>query len=152
MTFDFGHRVGDSVDFESREQFAPLAESMALTALTEIRRIDEKFRLPGDAAHALPKSTRNQRITRYHRAISHALGGEWSEAEKLLASLASRPQEYPEEQELNRQCELLLGLISDHADFISRVEELVSIHRAAIGLPPFSGPLRTGITHEAAAI
>src|SRR5687768_5241704 len=57
LTFDYGHRVGDFVEFESKEQFAPLAESMALTALTEMRRIDEKFRLPGDAAHSLPKST-----------------------------------------------------------------------------------------------
>jgi hypothetical protein len=134
LTFDYGHRVGGAELYQSDEQFSSAVTGMVQSAVDELVRIEKVLDSPAGAVRALPRSTNNQRMMRYHRGIAHALSGDWGKGRELLESLAARPQEHPEEQELNRQCQSLLDLIEDRRAFVARIESLVNVQRGAFGL------------------
>jgi hypothetical protein len=145
LSFDFGHRVelgnhgrsNDYVEYESDQQFAPLADLLARRAaerLAELRQLFSSFDAASSALSDEPGF-----IARIDAGIAFGLIGNSEAARAQFAQYLDRPaSEYSTtaDDKLRERTEHLWELVADPVAFRKRIAADVKDERSAKRLPP----------------
>ena len=92
LTFDRAERVDGFIEFESEEQFKPLAYEFAKHALEAAERDQTRFQSIQDAAALLIEEEEAREIYKgawaaFHAGVAAAMAGRFDDARRMLASV-----------------------------------------------------------------
>lgn len=148
LSFDLGHRVEGFQEYENDEQFSLAVDELVRAAVSRLREIDADLPSVEAALRVLPKSTGGKLMMRFHRAVSHGLGGELGEAKKLLETLVDRTPDADWVEVLIGRCRELLLRVDDRRAFRAWVEEVIALHRAFLKLPTMDNATDFRLAHD----
>jgi hypothetical protein len=147
LSFDFGFRVdvpgaGSFIEFESEEQFAPLARSMAVTAAEEVCRYRALFPTAEATAEVLRQANLNL-LQSLDAAIILGLAGDTKGARALFGryityheSGAEREWRTDWDNQRYERARALSTLLDDESRFRDRVKDEVRAARKRLKLEP----------------
>ena len=139
MSFDFGGRVQEHVEYLSDEQFAPAASRLAEKAANEAQRFTEMFTSLDVTADIL---VNEERIARGHDAggwmaynagVIAALDGRTDDATEMFDRVLCGPA--PPGSVLHASAKRMAHLAADAVNFRGEVASLVARQRGELKLP-----------------
>ena len=139
VSFDFGGRVQEHVEYQSDAQFAPAASRLAEQAANEAQRLTQMFTSPEATADIL---LTEERIGREHGAggwmaynagVIAALVGRTDAATEMFDRVLRGPA--PPDSVLHATAKRMAHLTSDAAHFRREMASLVARQREALKLP-----------------
>ncbi len=134
-SFDAGHSVEPFAEFESAEQFQPVARQLAERAAREVAGYREMFRSVQDVAIYCAAEASRSIWSRYHAALSAGLAGDAARSSRFFAELAAYSANYDWEKELQGRAAALSKCLPDPSAFRAAVTRVVLESRALHKLP-----------------
>jgi hypothetical protein len=134
-SFDVGHRVEPFAEFESPEQFQPIAEQLAERAARKVCEYREAFSSIHEVAKYLVREASKSVWAGYHAAVSAAAAGDVAGATRFFAELADYPATHGWENELKARAAELSKHLPNVAAFRAAVTLIVDRSRALHKLP-----------------
>jgi hypothetical protein len=131
------HRLGNYIEFESVEQFAPLIENAAQLAAGEVVALRAKFHTLADI-HRFFAGNLSWSGNLYRAAITAGLIGDLALARQLFARIMELDPNKNSTLLRDRQaeCAALATLLDDTQAFRSAIREKIDIRRRSRGFPP----------------
>lgn len=147
MSFDFGGRSPEYIEYQSDEQFAPEADRLAESAASEAERLrcmitslDATAELLLQEARALDaQNPGHPGWMEFHAAIALGLAGRQLEASQMIEDLLHAE---PSGSLLHTSAERMAALIAKPSELEREVLAIIARQRDALGLPPWEGQLR----------
>jgi hypothetical protein len=143
ISFDFGGRMADFVEYRSEAQFASAAASLAQSAAQEARRLSSTFASVSATADILLADDRaNLAIgspgwTTYHAGIVAAIVGRQEDSAAMFARILSAAA--TSGSALREAAERMASIAADPSSVRREVGSLIERQRAALRLPPLQG-------------
>jgi hypothetical protein len=134
-SFDVGHRVEPFTEFESVEQFKPVAEQLAGQAARKVREYREAFSSIHEVAKYLAGEASKSVWGGYNAAISAGLAGDLAKATRFFAGLADYPATHEWENEAQGRAAVLAKHLPNLAAFRAAVTRIVDHSRELHKLP-----------------
>jgi hypothetical protein len=134
-SFDVGHRVEPFVEFESTEQFQPVAEQLAERAARKVVEYRETFSSVQKAAKYLSAEAAKSLWAGYDAAISAGLAGNLAGSSRFFADLAKHPATRDWEKEVQARASMLSKHLPDVSAFRVAVRRVVEQSRELHKLP-----------------
>lgn len=142
LSFDFGGRLEEHVQYASDGQFVEEARRLAVRAAQEAQRLYTLFETPLVTAKVLlaEELRINSRAwPAYHAGVAAGIAGLETDAREMFTRVAYG---YAEPDSLLAQCARQIDLLIGEPQRLREVVgNLVLQHRAALRLPPLSDPL-----------
>ena len=131
------HRLGNYIEFESVEQFAPLIEKAAQRVAAEVVTLRAKFRTLADI-HRFFAGNLSWNGNVYRAAITAGLIGDLALARQLFARIKGLDPNKHSTLLKDRQaeCTTLAALLHDPQAYRSAIREKIDIRRRSRGFPP----------------
>jgi hypothetical protein len=139
LSFDLGYRVERFMQFKSEEQFAPHADRLATTAVTEAHRLRALLPDVHGATTSIPADSEGWSC--YHRAIALGLIGNAQEASAGFGRLTNPSTQIPWQVELATRCIDFQRLLTNPNEFQASIAGLIAQHRQVLRLPEIGEPL-----------
>ena len=142
VSFDFGGRVVEFVEYVSDVQFAPAAARLADTAAHEAQRLAETFGSPSATANVLLNERRTRPLqgpghpgwVDYHAGVAAGLAGRANDATEMFGRILNSPA--PTDSILHPAAERMARLASEPVALRRAVVSLTERQRDALRLPP----------------
>jgi hypothetical protein len=134
-SFDVGHRVEPFTEFESTEQFKPVAEQLADQAARKVCEYREAFSSIHQVAKYLAGEASKSVWAGYHAAVSAGVAGDIAGSNRLFAELAKYPPTHEWENEVQGRAAVLSKHLPDVAAFRAAVTRVVDHSRELHKLP-----------------
>ena len=141
LSFDFGGRIAEHVEYVSDDQFTCAAADLVAGAAVEAQRLAGLFESVSDAANVLMEAARTDGgephihpgWTAYNAGVAAALVGRVNEASKLFTAIVNSPP--PPSSLLHPVAERMQQLLGDPSGFREEVMSLIKRQREKLGLP-----------------
>ena len=137
-SFDVGHRVEPFTEFESAEQFRPVAEQLAERAARTISEYRGMFNTVDKAAGYLSKQAAKSVWALYDAAVATGLAGDFAASARFFTEIESYPTSHDWEKEVQDRAKALSLHLHDARDFHPAVTEVVNESRERHKLPKLS--------------
>ncbi len=134
-SFDVGHRVEPFAEFESAEQFKPVAQQLADQAARKVCEYRQAFSSIHKVAKYLSGEAAKSVWAGYHAAISEGLAGDVAGSTRLFAELADHPAAHEWENEVQGRAAVLSKQLPNLAAFRAAVTLIVDHSRELHKLP-----------------
>ena len=134
-SFDVGHRVEPFAEFESAEQFKPVAEHLAERAAREVCEYRDAFSSMREVAKYLSGEASKSVWAGYHAAISAGVAGDVVGSTRFFAELADHPATHEWENEVQGRAAELSKHLPDVPAFRAAVTRVVDHSRELHKLP-----------------
>ena len=134
-SIDVGHRVEPFAEFESAEQFKPVAEQLAERAARKVCEYREAFSSIREVAKYLSGEASKSVWAGYHAAISAGVAGEVAGSTRFFAELADYPATHQWENEVQGRAAMLSKHLPNLSDFRAAVTRVVDHSRELHKLP-----------------
>jgi hypothetical protein len=134
-SFDVGHRVEAFTQFESTEQFKPVAEQLAGRAARKVCEYREVFSSIHEVAKYLAGEASKSVWARYHAAVSAGVAGDVAGSARFFAELAGYPATHEWENEVQGRAAVLSKNLPNVAAFRAAVTLIVEHSRELHKLP-----------------
>lgn len=141
-SFDVGHRVEPFTEFESVEQFRPVAEQLAERAARKISEYRGMFDSVSKAAGYLSEQASKSLWALYDAAVSTGLAGDFATSARFFADIAKHPASRDWEREVQDRAKALSLHLLDARDFRAAVTEVINGSREMHKLPKLSRILK----------
>nr|WP_294167872.1 DUF4304 domain-containing protein [uncultured Sphingomonas sp.] len=146
LSFDFGGRIAEHVEYVSDSQFTPAAAHLAESAAVEAQRLTETFDSLSKAAEVLLEEaqTKNRHPhlhpgwSNYNAGMAAALVERPDEARRMFTHILASPA--PPGSVLHRAAERMAQLLSRPIELREEVVSLIKRQREALRLPPLTRP------------
>jgi len=144
MSFDFGGRVQEHVEYLSDEQFAPAASRLAEKAADEAQRLAQMFTSPNATADILLNEERTGRghgvggWMAYNAGVIAALVGRTDAATEMFGRVLNGPA--PPSSVLHATAQRMAHLAADAGSFKAEVASLLARQRDALKLSALDRP------------
>lgn len=135
-SFDYGCRVEGFTRFRDGQQFAIVAEKLALRAAEEIHILRKKFASLADIARELAPKSDACAWPIYHAAVAAGLTGDVANAKRLFNRLVEEPTTAEWHKKLQADGAELSRILPDGAEFREAVLAIIQESRALHGLAP----------------
>lgn len=139
LGFDYGTRLTDFPAYRDDEQFAPIAQDMAMRAAAEIAAMRAKFAAVSDIARHLAATGGDGLWPLYHAAMASGLAGDSEAAQAFFRRLAEKPASRAWEATLQADAGALARHLPDAAAFRAAALAVINRERALHGLAPDAG-------------
>ncbi len=141
--FDYMHRAGQFIRFESEDQFQTEVEGLAKLAASEAKNLDEKFGSLNKIAAHLNDEARDSRKrlnpwTLYHAAIVHGLIGDRKFSAAAFADLLAQKAANDWHRAIQSESGTLMRQLEDQTVFDAAIRAKVARTRSALKLLPLS--------------
>lgn len=138
--FDYCHRAGSFIRFETAQQFHPKAEGLANLAAAEAIALDGKFASLDAIARYLKEQACDERMgqnprTLYHAAVTAGLTGDPQFGLESLNRLLEQKPTTDWIRDLQAEATALIKIIPGTEEFRSVIREKVGSARSALKLP-----------------
>jgi hypothetical protein len=134
-SFDVGHRVEPFREFESAEQFKPVAEQLADQAARKVCEYREAFSSSHEVAKYLSGEASKSVWAGYHAAVSAGVAGDVASSTRFFADLAGYPATHEWEHEVQGRAAVLSKHLPNVAAFCAAVTRVVDHSRELHKLP-----------------
>jgi hypothetical protein len=134
-SFDVGHRVEPFAEFQSTEQFQPVARQLAERAAREVAGYREMFGSVDDVAIYCAAEASRSIWSRYHAALSAGLAGDAARSSRFFAELAGYSANYDWEKEVQGRAAALSKCLPEPSAFRAAVTQVVLESRTLHKLP-----------------
>ena len=134
-SFDVGHRVEPFTEFESTEQFKPVAERLADRAARKVGEYREAFPSVHEVAKYLAGEASKSVWTAYHAAVSAGIAADVASSTRFFAELARYPATHEWEKEVQARALALSKHLPDVPAFRAAVTQVVDDSRELHKLP-----------------
>ncbi len=146
LSFDFGGRIAEHVQYLTDAQFSAAVAMLAETAAGEAQRLADIFDSLEDAAKVLLEQGHERRMQGhthpgwddYNAGVAAALIGRAEDAMKLFARILNTPA--PSGSVLHEAAKRMAHLAADQHETGLTVTSLINRQREALTLPPLAGP------------
>lgn len=147
LSFDFGGRIAEHVQYVTDAQFTPAAAQLAQSAAMEAQRLTETFQSLNQTAQILLEDARADRgqphlhpgWSDYNAGVAAALVGRLDEARGLFSRILDSP--LTPSSVLHSTAKRMEQLLSDPTGLREEVIFLIKEQRGALRLPPLATPL-----------
>jgi hypothetical protein len=147
VSFDFGGRIAEHVEYLTDAQFAPAAARLGESAAIDARRLARTFESLSDAAKVLLEAAQTESRpghlhpgwSDYNAGLAAALVGRTNDAIKMLTRIIDSPA--PRGSVLHPAAERMARLLSDPIRLREEAVSLIQRQRGALRLPPLEAPL-----------
>jgi hypothetical protein len=135
-SFDAGYRVEPFHEFQSADQFVPVADLLVKGAREEVLRLREQFSSVRGAAKHFQRMPTVSEWSHYYAGVSAGLNGDMRAAkDQLSAALALRNTiRRADDKHFNAWVESLLTVVNDVQEFQSALDLVVRRTRALLRL------------------
>jgi hypothetical protein len=140
-SFDVGHRVEPFTEFESVEQFRPVAEQLAEQAARRVREYRDMFKSVDKAAQYLSGQSSKSVWAAYDAAVSAGLIGDVGASARFFAAIANHPVSRDWEKEVQDRARAISAHLPDASGFRAAVTAEVNKSRELHKLPGLAGIL-----------
>lgn len=146
LSFDFGGRIAEHVEYLTDAQFTPAAAQLAERAAVEAQLLTETFESLSKAAKVLLEETQTKSgqphlhpgWSDYNAGVAAALVGRPDEARKMFTRILDSPA--PPGSVLHPAAANMAQLLSDPIGLRGKVNSLIKRQREALRLPPLTTP------------
>lgn len=146
VSFDFGGRIAEHVEYLTDDQFARAAVQLAERAAVEAQRLTEIFEGLSKAAQVLLEEAQTKSEqphlhpgwSDYNAGVSAALVGRRDEAREIFTRILDSPA--PPGSVLHLAAERMAQLLNEPTEFREEVISLIKRQREALRLPPLTTP------------
>lgn len=146
LSFDFGGRIAEHVEFLTEAQFTPAAAELARSAAIEAQRLADTFQSLSQAAQVLLEQARTDSgqphlhpgWSDYNAGVAAALVGRLGDAMGLFTRILDSPM--PPGSVLHPAAERMTQLLSDPIKLREEVASLIERQREALRLRPLLTP------------
>jgi hypothetical protein len=135
-SFDYGYRIEGLTPFEDTTQFAAIAETLAICAAKEIKKLREKFASLSDIARHLIPDSEATGWPLYHAAVAAGLSGDVATSQRLFRRLIEQPTTYDWETRLRANSAELVQRLPELDAFRAAILAIVEQSRESHRLPP----------------
>lgn len=147
LSFDFGGRLAEFVEYQSDEQFSPSAVRLVECAVGEARRLDQTFGSFGETADVLLNQARERPMQSpshpgwiaLHAGIAAGLVGRSEDAAEMFGRILTDPA--ISSSLLHSAAERMAKVAAHPARLHSQTVSVIGHQRAALRLPPLETPL-----------
>lgn len=145
LAFNYFHRAGRFIEFETAEQFKPEAQKLAELAAAEAIALDEKFDSLDAVARYLNEQAKDERAgtnpwTLYHAAITTGLIGNREFGLKCFTELIGQRPTVGWMKDIQSEAASLTKLLAVGTGFHAAIRKKVADKRTALKLPPLADP------------
>jgi hypothetical protein len=134
-SFDVGHRVEPFEEFESVEQFRPVAQQLAESAARKVAEYREMFGSVTKAAKYLSAHAARSLWATYDAAVSAGLAGDLAASARLFADVAGYRASHDWERQVQQRARDLSARLADVRGFQAAVTMVVNQSRELHKLP-----------------
>lgn len=146
ISFDFGGRIAEHIQYLTDVQFTAAASQLAESAANEVQRLAEKFDTLGDAAEILLEDAQNKNgqthihpgWSAYNAGVAAALVGRAEEAKKMFIGIVGSPP--TPGSVLHPAAERMMQLLTDPTKLREEVRLFIEQQRVALRLSPLITP------------
>jgi hypothetical protein len=137
LSFDFGGRIAEHVEYVTEDQFTLAIEQLSQRAALESRRLADLFDSLTNAAEVLLEAGKQRNLhpgwSDYNAGVAAALIGQHDEARRMFKTILDSPA--PPGSLLHLAAERMELLLSDQTSFRGQVLSLIKQQREALRLP-----------------
>jgi hypothetical protein len=138
-SFDVGHRVEPFTEFESTQQFKPVAEQLADRAARKVCEYREAFPSVHEVAKYLSGEASKSVWAAYHAAVSAGVAADVASSTRFFAELGRYPATHAWEKEVQARALALSKHLPDVPAFRAAVTQVVGHSRELHKLPKVHG-------------
>jgi hypothetical protein len=145
LSFDFGGRIAEHVEYLTEAQFVPAAALLAESAAVEAQRLVETFDGLSEAAKVLLEAQIKHMPghlhpgwSDYNAGVAAALVGRAEDATKMFARILNSPA--PPSSMLHPAAERMAHLVAEPLELRKEVITLIKHQREALRLSPLNAP------------
>lgn len=146
LSFDFGGRVAEHIEYLSDAQFAPAAAQLAQIAVIEAKRLTDTFKSLSATAKVLLEATQTNSGQshlhpgwgNYNAGVAAALVGRMDDAKEMFTRITGSP--FTPGSVLQLEAQRRAALLSDPGAFREEVISLIERQRAALRLSSIATP------------
>ena len=135
LSFDYGYREHDFVEYKDDEQFTEAAEKIVGVAMHQVGHYRKKFATIEKAARILNRRRKRDFWSSFNAAIASGIVGDKKRATKSFEKVLAFPKEYNWIVEAQNSAQALLALVDKPDVFRKRTEEEIRKMRSLLGLP-----------------
>lgn len=147
LSFDFGGRIAEHVEYLTDAQFTPAAAQLAESAAVEAQRLADTFESLSKAAKVLLEDAQTKSgqphlhpgWNDYNAGVASALVGQPDEARKMFTRILDSPA--PPGSVLHPAAERMAQLVNDPIRLREEAISRIKRQRAALRLMPLTTPL-----------
>jgi hypothetical protein len=147
LSFDFGGRIAEHVEYLTDEQFTSAVVRLAENAANEAQRLTAIFGDLSTASKVLLEEAQAKRAqphlhagwSDYHAGVAAALIGQSDEAKQILTRIVASPA--PPGSILRPAAERMVKLLSDPTKLLEKVTFLIAKQREELRLLPLMTPI-----------
>ncbi len=145
LSFHYGSRIADFVEFESIEQFAPEADRLACRAADEVQRLRRDCSSIKAIARLLMLDANNGKSgwPLHHAAVAAGLIGDLTAADQLFDRVRTSFTGDGWQAEARAHAAHLQQVVARQEAFKSEIMDLIEQKRAVLKLPSWGGSFET---------